>query len=192
MPARPALIARIAPHSRLCNGARKTRAARMSVAGSSRTWIGPTTERSPLPSAVAWSRKPTVMAPIPPNQTGSWASLQMSRGLMFSCCGALRLALRCSTDDSAFAPAARTASTSVSIRPPGRAPLPGPAAALTYGATPPPHNNTPGQPGLSRHRDGGVAAQHVPQLPARGDAELGEHVAHVPFDGAGAEEQLGA
>lgn len=32
----------------------------MSVAGSSSTRIGSTTENSPLPSAVAWSRKPTV------------------------------------------------------------------------------------------------------------------------------------
>jgi NADP-dependent 3-hydroxy acid dehydrogenase YdfG len=40
------------------------------------------------------------------------------------------------------------------------------------------------------HRDGAV--QRVPELPAGGDAELGEHLAQVPFDRARAEEELGA
>src|SRR6201986_188130 len=37
-----------------------------------------------------------------------------------------------------------------------------------------------------------VLGQHVPELPARGDAELGEHGAQVPFDRARADEQMGA
>jgi NADP-dependent 3-hydroxy acid dehydrogenase YdfG len=39
------------------------------------------------------------------------------------------------------------------------------------------------------HRDSAV--QRVPELPAGGDAELREHLAQVPFDRAGAEEELG-
>jgi hypothetical protein len=33
--------------------------------------------------------------------------------------------------------------------------------------------------------------QYLAQLTARGDAELGEYLAHVPFDGTGRQEQLG-
>ena len=33
--------------------------------------------------------------------------------------------------------------------------------------------------------------QRLAQVPARGDAELPEHLPQVPFDGAGADEQLG-
>src|SRR3954447_11664272 len=44
-------------------------------------------------------------------------------------------------------------------------------------------------PGL---HGGGVARQGVTERPARADAELGEHLLEVPFDGARAEEELGA
>src|SRR6185437_14721875 len=37
-----------------------------------------------------------------------------------------------------------------------------------------------------------VLGQYVPELPARGNAELGEHGAQVPFDRARADEQMGA
>lgn len=110
IPARPAVIAAVAPHSRTCIRAPKTREAKMSVAGSSRTRMGSTTESSPLPSAAAWSRNPAVMASTPPNQTGSCARLQMSLRLRFCRCGASRLAFRWSTDEVALAHAASTAS----------------------------------------------------------------------------------
>jgi hypothetical protein len=45
----------------------------------------------------------------PPNHTGWCARFQISRGLRFCFLGTSRFALRCSTDDVAFAHAARTA-----------------------------------------------------------------------------------
>ena len=110
-PARPTVITTAEPHSRRCIRLPKTREARISVAGSSRTRIGSTTDSCPLPSAVAWSRNPAITARIPPNQTGSCARLQSSLKLRFSPFGARRLALRCSTEDVAFAHAASTART---------------------------------------------------------------------------------
>ena len=86
-----------------------TRAARISVSGSSMTRIGSTTASSPAPRAEAWSRKPTVMAAMPPNHTGSCRSLRICFRLAFSSCGTFWLALRCSTDDVALAQAASTA-----------------------------------------------------------------------------------
>jgi hypothetical protein len=49
------------------------------------------------------------MASTPPNHAGWWARLQISRGLRFCFLGTSRFALRCNTDDVAFAHAARTA-----------------------------------------------------------------------------------
>ncbi len=71
--------------------------------------MGSTTASSPAPSAEAWSRKPTVMARIPPNHTGSCSRLRISFQLRFSFCGTCLLALRWSTEDVAFAQAASTA-----------------------------------------------------------------------------------
>jgi hypothetical protein len=86
-----------------------TRDARISVNGSSSTRTGSTTASSPAPSAEAWSRKPTVMARIPKNQTGWCSRLRISFQLRFSFCGISLLALRCSTDEVALAHAASTA-----------------------------------------------------------------------------------
>ena len=108
---RPAVIAAAQAHSRPRMGWPKTREARIRVSGSSRIRIGSTTDSSPLPSAVAWSRKPAQMAAMPPNHTGWCSRLAMSRQLRFCCLGTVRLARRCSTDDVAFAQAASTART---------------------------------------------------------------------------------
>jgi hypothetical protein len=109
-PARPAVIAAAEPHSRPRIRDPKTREARISVAGSSRTRIGSTTASSPLLRALACNRKPTVMASMPPNHIGWCARLQMSFRVRFCFCGASRLAFRWSTEDMAFAHAASTAS----------------------------------------------------------------------------------
>src|SRR5580692_1590660 len=44
---------------------------------------------------------------------------------------------------------------------------------------------------VSRPRAMGDGRQCLAQLTARADAELGEYLAQVPFDGAGRQEQLG-
>gem|GEM_PF-4982652 len=78
--------------------------------GSSSTRIGSTTDSCPLPSALAWSRKPAKTGRIPPNHTGWCARLQISFGLRFCRRGACWPAFRCSTEDVALAHAASTAS----------------------------------------------------------------------------------
>jgi len=50
------------------------------------------------------------MAAIPPNHTGWRSSSRICRRLMFSLCGTRLFALRCSTEETAFAHAASTAS----------------------------------------------------------------------------------
>ena len=65
----------------------------------------------PESSAAAWSRKPAVIARIPPNHTGLRSRLLMSRQLRFSRPGTCRFAFRCSTEDVALAHAPSTART---------------------------------------------------------------------------------
>jgi hypothetical protein len=96
-------------HSRRPSRCLNSQEARIRVNGSSSTRTGSTTDSCPPPSAVACSKKPAVIARIPPNHTGWCSKVPICRRLMFSLCGTRLFALRCSTEETAFEHAASTA-----------------------------------------------------------------------------------